>query len=86
MKNTFEKILYRSRMCKGVTNIIEELLDLTEDKQNQENRSNDKSRMRGEEVSYPFHTGHIDHKGPLNPMSEEKPLFSCDQFVFAIKI
>ena len=26
----------------------------------------------GEEVPYPFHTEHSDHKGPLNPTSEDK--------------
>ena len=26
----------------------------------------------GEEVPYPFHTVHIDHKGPLSPMSDGK--------------
>ena len=26
----------------------------------------------GEEVPYPFHTVHIDHKGPLNPISDGK--------------
>ena len=27
---------------------------------------------KGGKVPYPFHTVHIDHKGPLNPMSDGK--------------
>ena len=56
------------------TNSNEELSNLPKKKQIRKDQNTTPNEKWGEEVPYPFHTVHIDHRGPLNPMSDGKHL------------
>ena len=55
------------------TSSNEELPNVQKDKkQIRKDQNTAPNEKWGEDVPYPFHTVHIDHKGPLNPMSDGK--------------
>ena len=54
------------------TNSIEELPNLPKDKQIRKDQNTAPIEKWREKVPYPLHTVHIDHRGPLNPMSDGK--------------
>ena len=59
-------------MYKWVRTLTKSCLTCRKNKQIRKDQTTAPNEKWGEEVPYPFHTVHIDHKGPLNPMSDGK--------------
>ena len=59
-------------MYKWVRTVTKSCLTCRKNKRIRKDQITDPNEKWGEEVPYPFHTVHIDHKGPLNPMSDGK--------------
>ena len=53
-----------------VRTLTKSCLICRKNKQIRKDQNNAPNEKWGEELLYPFHTVHIDHKGPLNPMTE----------------
>ena len=59
-------------MYKWVRNLTKSCLTCRKKKQIRKDQNTAPIEKKREEVPYLFHTVHIDHKGPLNPMSDGK--------------
>ena len=59
-------------MYKWVRILTKSCLTSRKNKQIREDQNIAPNEKWGEEVPYPFHTVHIDHKGPPNQMSDSK--------------
>ena len=61
-------------MYKWVRTLTKSCLTCRKNKQIRKDQNTAPNEKSEEEVPYPIHTLHIDHKGPLNPMSDDKDL------------
>ena len=67
-----KRFLFWPGMYKWVRTLTKSCLTCRKNKQIQKDQNTAPNEKLGEEVPYPFHTVHINHKGPLNPMSNGK--------------
>ena len=71
-------------MYKWIPQLIAGCLDLQKNKHKLHDLNQAPLEQWTDTVPFPFHTVHIDHKGPINPTSNGKTLFSCGRFIFSI--
>ena len=85
---TLKRLFYWPGMYKWVRTLTKSSLTCRKNKQIRKDQNTAPNEKRGEEVPYPFHTVHIDHKGPLNPMSDGKHhcLVVIDAFLLIIQV
>ena len=69
---SLKRFFYWPGMYKWVRTLTKSCLTCRKNKQTRKDQNTAPNEKWGEELSYPFHTVHNDHKGPLNPMSEGK--------------
>ena len=69
---SLKRFFYWPGMYKWVRTVTKSCLTCRKNKRIRKDQITDPNEKWGEEVPYPFHTVHIDHKGPLNPMSDGK--------------
>ena len=70
--SSLKRFFYWPGMYKWVRTLTKICLTCRKNKQIRKDQNTAPNENWGEEVPYPFHTVHIDHKGPLNPMSDGK--------------
>ena len=69
---SLKRFFYWPGMYKWVRTLTKSCLICRKNKQVRKDQNTAPNEKWGEEIPYPFHTVHIDHKGPLNPMSDGK--------------
>ena len=67
-----KRFFYWPGMYKWVRTLTKSCLICRKNKQFRNDQNTPPNDKWGAELPYPFHTVHIDHKEPLNPMSDEK--------------
>ena len=69
---SLKRFFYCPAMYKWVRILTKSCLTCRKNKQIRKDQNTAPNEKWGEEIPYPFHSIHIDHKGPLNPMSDGK--------------
>ena len=70
--SSLKRLSYWPGMYKWVRTLTQSCLTCRKNKQIRKDQNTAPNEKWGEEVLYPFHTVHIDHKRPLNPISDGK--------------
>ena len=85
---SLKRFFYWPGMYKWVRTLTKSCLTCRKNKQIRKDQNTAPNEKWGEEIPYPFHTVHIDHKGPLNPMSDSKHhcLVVTDAFLRFIQV
>ena len=85
---SLERFFYWPGMYKWVGTLTMSCLICRKNKQIRKDQNTAPNEKWGEQIPYPFHTVHIDHKGPLNSMSDGKHhcLVVIDEFSRCIQV
>ena len=70
---SLKRFFYWPGKNKWVTTLTKKCLTCRNNKKIGKDQKTAPNEKWAEEIPYPFHTVHIDHKGPLNPMTDGKP-------------
>ena len=83
-----KRFFYWPGMYKCIENLIADCLDCQKNKQKRRDIHEAPLEKWTDTVPFPFHTVHIDHKGPLNPPSNGKQhcLVIVDSFLCFIQV